>query len=29
MRAFQTFIGVGVAWLINVKWFPYHGPKKS
>jgi len=29
MRAFQTFIGVGVAWLINVKWFPYHGPKKT
>ena len=25
MRAFQTFIGVGFAWLINVKWMPYHG----
>ena len=26
-RAFQTFIGCFVAWLINVKWMPYHGPK--
>ena len=29
MRAFQTFIGVGVAWLINVKWMPYHGKPKA
>lgn len=26
LRAFQTFIGCFCAWLINVKWFPYHGP---
>lgn len=25
LRAFQTVIGVGIAWLINVKWFPYPG----
>ena len=29
LRSFQTLIGVFVAWLINVKWFPYHGPKKQ
>ena len=23
LRAFQTILGVFVAWLINVKWFPY------
>ena len=23
MRAFQTILGVGVAWLINVKLLPY------
>lgn len=33
LRAFQTLIGVFAAWLVNVKWFPYHGktaevPKK-
>ena len=29
MRAFQTLIGVGCAWLINVKWLPYHGKPKT
>ena len=29
LRAFQTMIGCFVAWLINVKWFPYHGPKQE
>ena len=27
LRAFQTILGVGVAWLINVKLFPYPGKK--
>lgn len=25
LRAFQTVLGVFVAWLVNVKWFPYPG----
>ena len=25
LRAFETILGVFVAWLINVKWFPYAG----
>ncbi|MBO5667482.1 MAG: hypothetical protein J6S45_08545 [Firmicutes bacterium] len=25
LRAFETILGVFVAWLINVKWFPYSG----
>ena len=25
LRAFETILGVFVAWLINVKWFPYTG----
>lgn len=29
LRAAQTILGVFVAWLINVKWFPYPGPEKS
>lgn len=29
LRAVQTVIGVFVAWLINVKLFPYHGHKKA
>ena len=29
LRAFQTFIGCFCAWLINVKWFPYHGPQET
>lgn len=29
LRAAQTIMGVFVAWLINVKLFPYHGEKKS
>ena len=29
LRSFQTFIGVIIAWLINVRWFPYHGPQKT
>lgn len=29
LRASQTFIGVGIAWLINVKIFPYAGPDTS
>lgn len=29
LRAFQTLLGVGVAWLINVKLFPYPGPNKE
>lgn len=28
LRALQTILGVGVAWLINVKLFPYEGNKK-
>lgn len=28
LRASQTVMGVFVAWLINVKLFPYHGEKK-
>ena len=27
LRAFQTILGVAIAWLINVKLFPYHGKK--
>lgn len=29
LRAAQTLIGVFIAWLINVKLFPYAGPKKE
>jgi len=29
LRAVQTTMGVFVAWLINVKWFPYPGPVKE
>ena len=29
MRSSQTVIGVGVAWLINVKLFPYYGKPKD
>ena len=29
LRAVQTMMGVFVAWLINVKWFPYPGPVKE
>lgn len=29
MRAFQTVIGVGVAWIINVKLLPYPAPPGS
>ena len=29
LRAVQTILGVFVAWLINVKWFPYPGPEKQ
>lgn len=29
LRSVQTLIGVGVAWLVNVKWFPYPGKPKS
>ena len=29
LRAFQTILGVFIAWLINVKWFPYPGKKTS
>ena len=29
LRAFQTIIGVFVAWLINVKWFPYGANTKK
>lgn len=29
LRAFQTIIGVFIAWLINVKWFPYPGKQKN
>jgi len=29
LRSFQTFIGVIIAWLINVRWFPYYGPQKT
>lgn len=29
LRAFQTIIGVCIAWLINVKWFPYPGKQKN
>ena len=25
IRAVQTIAGVFIAWLINVKWFPYDG----
>ncbi len=28
LRSSQTVIGVAVAWLINVKWFPFYGEKK-
>lgn len=28
-RAFQTIIGVFIAWLVNVKWFPYPGKPKE
>lgn len=27
LRAIQTILGVFVAWLINVKWFPFEGKK--
>ena len=29
LRAVQTMMGVFVAWLINVKWFPYPGLEKD
>lgn len=29
LRAVQTILGVFVAWLINVKWFPYSGSTKQ
>lgn len=29
LRAFQTIAGVFIAWLINVKLFPYHGEKQD
>lgn len=29
LRAFQTIAGVFVAWLINVKLFPYHGETEA
>ena len=29
LRAAQTIIGIGIAWLINVKLFPYAGPPKK
>ena len=29
LRSAQTVIGIFIAWLINVKIFPYHGPKKE
>ena len=29
LRAFQTILGVFVAWLINVKWFPYNANTKK
>jgi len=29
MRVFQTFLGVFIAWLINVKLLPYHGKKET
>ena len=29
LRAFQTILGVFVAWLINVKWFPYGANTKK
>ena len=29
LRALQTIMGVFVAWLINVKWFPYSEKKES
>lgn len=29
LRAFETILGVFVAWLINVRWFPYTGPKPT
>ncbi len=29
LRALQTIIGVFIAWLINVKWFPYSGKTES
>lgn len=29
LRSSQTVIGVGVAWLINVKLFPYYGKPKT
>jgi len=28
-RSFQTIIGVFIAWLVNVKWFPYPRPPKK
>ena len=28
LRAFQTVLAVGIAWLLNVKLFPYHGKEK-
>ena len=28
LRASQTFMGVGIAWLINVKIFPFAGPEE-
>lgn len=28
-RAFQTITGVFIAWLVNVKWFPYPRPPKK
>ena len=29
LRAFQTVLAVGIAWLLNVKLFPYHGKAKK
>ena len=29
LRALQTILGVFIAWLINVKWFPYPGKAKE
>ena len=28
-RSFQTVAGVFIAWLVNVKWFPYHGKEEK
>lgn len=29
LRAFQTVLAVGIAWLLNVKLFPYHGKERE